>query len=389
VCWRAEVELCRLPVLPPRLWCDGRNADGEGKPPMRAGNHVRGPQPQNICVRAPNWVGDVVMATAAFRALRTALPGARIVLVIRETVAAVLRGAPWFDQRIVIGPGLREWVRAVLELRRAHCELGLILPNSFSSALMFGLGGVRTRVGYARDMRSPLLSVAVQRPSRDGRFTPTYMARYYLRLCEAAGLEGGDERTELPVLDEDLQGAGTVLRKAGVEPGRPLFLLHPGAAFGPSKLWPVEHFARLAELLQQEFGAQIACIGSPEAGPLAERIAAASTAPVVNLTGRGIDLALLRGVVAMSRLLVSTDSGPRHYGIALGIPTVCVMGPTHPAYSTSGRPHDHVVRLEVDCGPCQRKRCPRDHRCMRDLTPEMAFEACRAALRSQQAKADD
>ena len=105
-----------------------------------------------------------------------------------------------------------------------------------------------------------------------------------------------------------------------------------------------------------------------------------SKARIADLTSSGIDLHLLKCVVAVSRLLVTTDSGPRHYGVALGVPTVCLMGPTHPGYSTGTQPNDRVLRVEVDCGPCQLRACPRDHRCMADVTPEMAARACMEAL---------
>jgi heptosyltransferase-2 len=117
-----------------------------------------------------------------------------------------------------------------------------------------------------------------------------------------------------------------------------------------------------------------------------QRIARMSRAPLVDLTTCGIDLHLLKCVVRLSSLLVTTDSGPRHYGVALGVPTVCLMGPTHPAYSSSGMRHDIVVRVDVTCGPCQEKSCKEDHRCMKLLTTEMVLEKCREALQRGQAE---
>ena len=166
--------------------------------------------------------------------------------------------------------------------------------------------------------------------------------------------------------------------------GAPLFLMHPGAGFGPSKRWPNESFARLAEMLQSEFGAQIALIAGAVERQNVAAIIGSSKARITDLTSCAIDLHLLKCVVALSNLVVTTDSGPRHYGVALGVPTVCLMGPTHPDYSTGTQPNDHVLRVEVDCGPCQLKACPKDHRCMADITPEMAALACADALSPRQ-----
>ena len=345
--------------------------------------------PQCVCVRAPNWVGDVVMATPALRTLRSRLPRARILLVIRDKVAPVLRGTPWFDERIVYGSrpddaggGAYGFMGCVREIRRRRPDLGLLLPNSFSSALMFWLAGVRRRVGYVRDSRKWLLTDPVPRPSEGGRFKPTYMGDYYLALCRAAGIQADSRETELPVSEEEVKAARAILDRVGVKQGRPLFLFHPGAGFGPSKLWREDRFGALADMLAREFGAQVACIGAPGDTEAVGRIRSAARGPVTDLTNCGVDLHLLKGVMKVSALLVTTDSGPRHYGVALGVPTVCLMGATHPDYTDSGRPHDHVVRVDVDCGPCQKKVCRLDHRCMELITPEMVAEQCRQALKA-------
>ena len=339
-----------------------------------------------VCVRAPNWVGDVVMATPALRCIRSAFPDSRIVVVVRDSVAPVLRGAPWFDRIIPYPcprPGLAataSFLRCVGAVRAERAGLGLILPNSFSSALMFLLAGVSRRAGYIRDARRCLLTAAVERPSRNGAFQPTYMVDYYLALCEELGLQCTSRRMELPFSDDDAARTRILLDGAGVDPDLPLVLLHPGAGFGPAKLWPEQNWGELAALLAEEFHAQVACIGAPSGSEQAQRIGGHSPTALLDLTSCGIDLHLLKCLVRASLLLVSTDSGPRHYGIALGVPTVCIMGPNHPEYSTSDLPHDRVVRVDVECGPCQQKTCHTDHRCMTRITPGMVMDECRRAL---------
>lgn len=339
---------------------------------------------QSICVRVPNWVGDVVMATPAFRALRRHFSTGRIVAVIHERVERVVWGSGWFDHTIVCRRASTGWAggfwRCLKELRSSGCELALLMPNSFSSALMAALAGVPRRVGYVRDVRRILLTDAIPRPTKEGNFTPTYMVDYYLKLCAQAGVPAAGRETELCFSAADVARTEGILEGAGVDLSKPLFLLHPGAGFGPSKRWPEEHFAALAARLVRELGGGAALIGGPSEKATAARIAEFCPVAVHDLIGVGIDLHLLKCVVARSRLLVTTDSGPRHYGVALGVPTVCLMGPTAPGYSTSGRAHDHVVRLDVECGPCQRKICRRDHRCMVGITPQMVFSRCTAAL---------
>jgi len=342
------------------------------------------PDEDAVCIRAPNWVGDVVMATPTFRAVRRGLPDSHVSLVIRRRVEPIVRGAPWFDRKIVYEPGSRpavgEFFRCVGALRERRCGLGLLLPNSFSSALMFRLAGVRRRVGYRRDCRSLLLTDPLERPHEGGRFKPTYMVDYYLGLCERTGIEPAGRRMELFYSAADAERAERVMQDAGLGGEEPLFLMHPGAGYGPSKRWPAARFARLAELLAGEYGGRLALIGGPSEAETVAAIRGAARVRIADLSACGIDLHLLKCVVARSSLLVTTDSGPRHYGVALGVPTVCVMGPTHPGYSTGTLPNDIVVRVDVDCGPCQLRECPRDHRCMEEISAESVLDACRAAL---------
>ena len=343
---------------------------------------------KRICVHGPNWVGDTVMATPAFRALRRYLPEACIWLVIREGLKPVVKGTPWFDGIFTYSRSgsstTAECVRSVRWIRAGHFDTGLIMPNSFRTALMFALGNVQQRIGYDRDNRSWMLSKALPRQSENGEFKPTYMADFYLRLCQEIGITGGNPRTELPFSQKAVADTYLKLQQAGIDPDRRIYLMHPGAGFGPSKRWPSSYFARLAEMLEEAYGGQAGIIGAPSESTTAREIQTASSAEIIDLTQAGIDLHLLKCLVSMSELLVSTDSGPRHYGVALGIPTVCLMGPTDPAYSTTDRPHDVVARISVPCGPCQERQCDRDHSCMTELTPERVFACCEKAVQVKQ-----
>ena len=340
--------------------------------------------PSRICIHAPNWVGDVVMATPLMRCVRETFPSARILLLIRERVEPVVQKAPWFDDVLSYSASgfssAAGFFKALARLREKNYNVGLILPNSFKTALLFFLVGVKNRVGYLRDARHLLLNQPRQRPEKHGEFKPVYMVDYYLGLCENIGLKGCDRSTELCFSAEDVSRTKRILAGEGVDLGRPLFLFHPGAAYGPSKKWPERRWARLGELLQDSFAAELCLIGGEDEAETCRRIENLSGAAITNLQGSGLDLHLLKCLVSLSGLLVTTDSGPRHYGVACGIPTVCLMGPTHPGYSTSGTPHDIVIQCSSSCGPCQKKVCPEDHRCMDNIPPRLVFSHCVGAL---------
>jgi heptosyltransferase-2 len=115
------------------------------------------------------------------------------------------------------------------------------------------------------------------------------------------------------------------------------------------------------------------------AGPgeeeIAKTIVGKSRANIIDTAPDNIDLAYLKPLIKRCDLLVTNDTGPRHYAVAFDIPTVVLMGPTNPLYTAANLDRTIVIREEMDCSPCHKKVCPTDHRCMKDITPEKVFDA--------------
>ena len=77
-----------------------------------------------------------------------------------------------------------------------------------------------------------------------------------------------------------------------------------------------------------------------------------------------------------TRLMVSTDSGPRHVAAALGKPVVTVYGPMLPIWSENPTVNAVDLHLDLDCIGCRSRICPLGHhRCMQDLSDQTVYEA--------------
>lgn len=358
---------------------------------------------QRIVIRCPNPVGDFIMATPALRSIREGFPQARISLLLKPNLKGLIEGAPWFDELIVYDPQagrkgfpvkmLRSsgspfsylgapnlawpcrFLGLVGQLRKGKFDLGVLLTNSFSSALMLWLAAVGRRIGYDRDGRRFLLTDPVP-PPRDGRgYLAMSMVSYYLVLCSSIlGCPTGDPKVEL-FLDEEMQEAARRrLRERGWE-GSPLLGLNPAAGFGTSKLWTHEGFAAVADTLAERYGLQPLLLTGPGEEYLARGIQERMTRQAIDLGGNRVPLSLLKALIAQCALFVTTDSGPRHIAMAFDVPSVVLMGPTDPRYSDMGHERTLVLREEVDCSPCHLKTCPTDHRCMRWIAPERVVSA--------------
>jgi heptosyltransferase II len=343
-----------------------------------------------ICLVLPNWVGDAVMTTPALRALRKHYgPAATLIGLARPVIGDVLDGAGWLDglwPYDVYGADPGEAFRgAVRRLRARRFDVAVLFTNSFRAALLAWLGGARRRVGYARNGRSLLLTHRLQPLKRRGAFVPYPAVDYYLGLAYALGCPEETPALELAVTPADERAADAAWEAVGLRRDRPLVALNSSGAYGEAKLWPDESFGALARRIVEQLPYDVLVLCGPAERERARRIAAAAApARVRTLADVPPSIGLSKACVRRCRLLVSTDSGPRHFAAAFGVPAVSLFGPTHPAWSDTHYAGEERLQRTVDCGPCQRRSCPNGtHRCMRELSVDEVFAAvCRRLEKS-------
>ena len=342
-------------------------------------------EPERILIVAPSWVGDVVMATPAIRAVKRRYPLARITALARPAGADVLAHNPHLDRIIAadrkgVGPETQSVCELVQRLRGERFDLALLLPNSLRAAVLAWRARARRRVGYAVQWRSPLLTDRVPPPREGGRIVPINMVDRYLGLCERFGCSALSKDEELFTSDEDLARSHEVLSSLGIANDDMLVVLVPGASYGPAKLWGADKFAEVADRLIDRHACKVLAHVGPGEEETGHAVAAASARGVLLAPPGAIDLEVLKGVVRRAALLVANDTGPRHYAVAYGIPNVAILGPTSRRYIDVNLERTELVQAHVQCGPCQRKVCPRDHACMTLITPDRVFDAAESVL---------
>ncbi len=342
-------------------------------------------QADTILVFCPNWVGDVVMATPAFKCLRQNYPDARIIGLIRGYAKGVVEDAPWFDRLIEINDkSWRGFAHLVYQIRSLKAKLAVVLPNSLRSALLARLGGARQIYGYRRNGRTMLLSGGPL-PLRDGgKIRPVPMVDYYLEICRRLKLNIDPKKKPRLYISESLQKRGDrLLDGYGIASDDMVIGLNPGARYGASKCWPPEYFASLAELLEQRWNCRLLLFIGPGEESIGHKIVQLSKAAIINTEADNVDLALLKPLIQRCRLLVTNDTGPRHYAVAFDIPVVVIMGPTDPRYTHANLEKTTVLRQELDCSPCHLKECPLEHSCMREISPEAVLQAADQLVQEQ------
>jgi len=346
----------------------------------------------NVCIFLPNWLGDLVMATPMLRAIRRHFgTTARLIGIMRPSLADVLAGTDWLDEQWYFHPRakkreLRHWP-LIRRMRKERIDVALLLPNSLRTAVIARLGGARERIGYSRYGRGPLLTRKIDSPRVRGYIADCPMVDYYLKIAEAIGCPPESRRLELATLGQDERSADGVWGDLGLRTDGRVITLNSGSANGPARFWPCEHFAELARRIAEELDHDILVMSGPKERTIAQQIVRlANHARVFSMADQPLDLGTAKACIRRSRMMVSTDSGPRHVAAAFGKPVITLRGPTLPVWSENPTVLAIDLRLELECIGCQNRVCPLGHhRCMRDLTPNMVYEEVEKLVRQQRA----
>jgi heptosyltransferase-2 len=333
-----------------------------------------------IAIFLPNWLGDLVMATPAIRAVRAEFgPEASVAGILRPNLAGLLAGTGWLDEEWHFDPhaGQADLGHGALlrRLRQARLDLVLMLTNSLRPAVLSWMAGVPRRVGYARSGRGLFLSEKPPVERRGRQIVPAPMVDYYLKLAEAAGCRNLSRRLELALTDDDREAAVGVWSNLGLRDDGRMIALNSSGAYGAAKLWPPEHFAELARRVVDQLDHDVLVICGPAEREIAREIVRlAGRDRVFSLADQRLGLATSKGCFARCRLAVSTDSGPRHMAAALGKPVVTLLGPTLPVWIANPAVTGVDVQADVDCLGCGRRVCPLGHhRCMKELAPDTVY----------------
>jgi len=302
---------------------------------------------------------------------------------LKESAQGILRDSPWIDG--FVDANDKTWsgfCQMRRQLRACRPDAAILLTNSLRSALTMKLSGVKTVYGYRREWRGPLLAGGPAVPRNAQGIVPIPMVDYYLEVCRFLNLEIPAVVKPKLFIGEALRQRGEMLlQRCGIDESDFVIGLNPGASFGASKCWPAEYFAELADQCKEHLGTKVVIFSGPGEEAIVQTIQDRAKAHLIDLRDKGVDLESLKPLVQRCNLMITNDTGPRHYAVAFDVPTVVIMGPTDPRFTASNLEHTIVVRKELPCSPCHKKICPlQHHKCMREITPGEVFAAAEALL---------
>lgn len=309
------------------------------------------------------------MAAPALTGLSGRFPDAKIDLLIREEFAGLGKLFPFVSRVFPLPRARGEQRRLMRSLRDEGYDTGVALPNSFRSAWRMWRANISYRIGYAGDFRSPLLTHPAPKPARHSVSQRDY---YFLLLREVwPGLKAGEVKLIIP------QQAREKAERLLGQGGKPLIGMGFGASYGSAKMWPSERFSDLADRLSET--AEVVLFGA-EADREAEReILRLARSRPKSLVG-ATDIPTLAAAFSMLDLYITNDTGPMSLADAVGAKVLAIFGPTSPEETGPRGEGAAIIRHEVDCAPCWRRKCPTDHRCMTFVTVEDVHAAAMKEL---------
>lgn len=330
---------------------------------------------QKILITRLRFIGDVVLTTPVIRAVRRKFPNSYIAYLADKNAITLLENNPYLDELIPFDFGwtLKEQISFIKEIRSKKFDLVIDLFGNPRSAILSFLSGAKVRIGGAFGWRKFLYTHPIPRTNEQKN-----AIKFHIDYLKPIGIEVNDDfETEIFLTDEERNWAKNYLKSKGVDLGKKIIGIHPGATW-PAKMWLKENFAKLADKIVTKIGADVIITHSEKETDLAIE--------VFNLTLKrnifildSLNLRQLASVLSLLDLYISNDCGPMHIAVAVGTKTIGLFGPGEediwfPYPESKGH---KALRVDVECHPCHLDFCNREGedymKCMKLLTVDMVF----------------
>ncbi len=314
------------------------------------------------------------MAQSLFKALRQQRPDAEIDVLAPGWSLPLLQRMPEVSAAIEMPVGhggleLMTRYRLGRSLAGRGYTQAILLPNSLKSALVPFWARIPRRTGWVGEQRYGLLNDI--RKLDKTRLTMTVQRFVALAYPAGTDIAGEIPIPRLEVSDSDIADARRAL---GLDRPDRLLILCPGAEYGPAKCWPQGYYGELASRMIGQ-GWSVWLFGSEKDNAVCAAVNAAAGGRCEDLSGR-TSLAQAVDLMSLAHAVVSNDSGLMHVAAALDRSLVAIYGSSDPGFTPPLNPHNRILHLGLDCGPCFKRECPEVHlNCLKGISVDMVYAA--------------
>jgi len=338
----------------------------------------------NVLVVKLDRIGDMVMTTPIFRALKKGWPNAQISVLVNPVNKSAINNNPFIDSIYVYDKekkhkSLNSKIHFFRSIREKEFDLVIdpYLDYELKTSFITRFVGSKFRLGFEFAGREIFYNIRYPARAFPVLTEKKHIVDYYFDLISSLGIKADRKQPEIFLTSGEKENASQRLKSKGLKPEDKVIGIHPGAHY-ESQRWPVKRFAAVSDYLKTRYNVNvILCTGPEENHLLSEFINYTDESPIVF---ENMDQRQFMSVLSYCKLFLCNNSGPLHIATALNIPTVSTMGPTIPfLWWPYGK--DHIVlRKDVDCSPCKHGIC-KTHECMELITTEDFIEAVERQIR--------
>ncbi|WP_104748136.1 lipopolysaccharide heptosyltransferase II [Helicobacter cetorum] len=326
-----------------------------------------------ILLRLPNWLGDAVMASPLFYTLKDHYPNARFVLVGTKIACELFAKNPQIE-RCFVDTTKQSRFRLLATYKLAKqigtCDLAITLTNNLYSASLLYSTKTPIRIGFAKNLRSFLLTHAIGKPPKDYHQVERYCFLFSQYLKQDL-----NRKAILPLRLPFILETKTphAHKKIGFS---------PSASYGSAKRWLSVYYAKVASALL-EYGHEIYFFGAKADTSVSEEILGLTKNRLknqelihnaYNLCGKTSIEELVKDIASLD-LFITNDSGPMHVSASVETPLIALFGPTDMRETNPWKAKNAILlNHNLPCAPCKKRTCPlkdnQHHLCMRSIKPE-------------------
>jgi lipopolysaccharide heptosyltransferase II len=329
---------------------------------------------RNILVIRLDGIGDVLLSTPVYEALKKRYPYAKLTILVSAYTKGVIEMNPYVDNLFVLRNTwfttnnrikFSEILSMLRKIRKENFDIGIDLRGDIRNILLMFFGKVRYRIGYGITGGGFLLSRMLDYEIN------THEVDKNLKVIKELGCKVVNRRLQIYYSQADEESILDLLEREHVSKDDMLLAVHMETGY-PSKSWKKERFVQLLQQMNKRDYGKIVLIGNDSNNTYFHNILGRSKFNYINTIGK---LCIRKLAVLLERcaVLISCDSGPVHVATAVGTPCIVLFSGTNDLkqWGPFNNNVNRVIYKDVECSPCEMRICPQStHLCMDKIKVE-------------------
>ena len=336
---------------------------------------------KRVLILQTAFLGDVVLTTSMAESIIKSHPEWDVDFLTTPESGALLENNPNISKVLTYDKynsesGLNGFLNIIGTIEAGAYDIALIPHRSIRSAALVRFAGIPRRVGFDKSAGSFLFTDVVKYENK------LHEVERNLKLVESLDISVSGAYPRLYPSQNDLERSEEILKSSTKLKNKPIIAIAPGSIW-PTKRWPIDRYIDLAEMLVKD-GFGVVVVGGEKDKALFEKTSMDGVEVLTGNTTLLESAALIKNCEA----LVTNDSAPLHFAVAVDTPVVAIFGATAPKFGFYPfNEDDIVIDRELPCRPCTvhgGMKCPiGTFECMLDIDAKEVFNSVKRRISFQ------